>query len=151
MMENKMSLRRKAREVALQMLFQWDSIHDMPVAKPFVVDFFQKQSSPPKVKEFAMVLVEGVIKHCSQIDQIIRKNTEHWSLGRMAIIDRNILRFSVFELLYLDDIPAKVTLNEAIEVAKKFGSEESSRFVNGVLDKVLQENECLSKKNEVVS
>jgi N utilization substance protein B len=126
------------------MLFQWDSVQNSSPQSIF--EAFQVQGASENVEGFAKVLVKGVIEHRSEIDQIIHKNAEHWTLNRMPIVDRNILRSSIFELLYLDEIPAKVTLNEAIEVAKRFGSEDSGKFVNGVLDNILQKNERLFQK-----
>ena len=136
--------RRKSRELALQMLFQWDSVQNS--SPQAIFDEFQVPGVSAKVEGFAKVLVKGVIEHRSEIDQIIHKNSEHWTLDRMPIVDRNILRSSIFELLYIDEIPARVTLNEAIEVAKRFGSDDSGKFVNGVLDKILQKNERLFQK-----
>ena len=142
-----MGLRRKAREHALQLLFQQDFSQERtissetcrlphPVAQP--------------VKDFADRLVRGVTEHLSEIDSLIRKHAEHWSLERMALVDRNILRLAIFELLYIADIPAKVTINEAIEIAKRYGDESSSAFINGILDRILYEEErMMAKKVEV--
>jgi len=142
-----MGLRRKAREHALQLLFQQDSNQEkiffdgsaalhLPADKP--------------VEDFVDRLVQGVTRNLSEIDSLIRKHAEHWSLERMALVDRNVLRIAVFEFLYIDDIPAKVTLNEAIEVAKRYGDESSSSFINGILDRILGEEEkLLAKKTEV--
>lgn len=128
-----MGFRRKARELALQLLFQIDFSGDhieIPSA------FWTENKALPQVKTFTEILVQGVLKHLSEIDQVIEKYTRHWSRDRMAAIDRNILRFAIFELLYLKEIPPKVTINEAIEIAKKFGSEDSGAFVNGILDRI---------------
>ena len=138
--------RRKARELALQMLFQWDSMKHSYSEEVF--ETIQVQGVSEKVEQFAKLLVKGVMDHLSEIDQWIHQYTDHWALERMAIVDRNILRFSIFELLYLGDVPAKVTLNEAIEVAKRFGSEDSGKFVNGVLDKFLKNHEHLFQKEK---
>ena len=142
-----MGSRRKAREYALQLLFQQDSSQQ----KIFFDESVTLNLSAPKpVKDFVDRLLQGVTRHLSEIDFLIRKHAEHWSLERMALVDRNILRVAVFELLYLDDVPAKVTLNEAIEVAKRYGDESSGSFINGILDKILGEEEkLLAKKTEV--
>ena len=142
-----MGLRRQAREYALQILFQQDSRQQ----RDLLSESFQSHRPFPKsVKDFSACLVQGVTEHLSEVDDLIRKYTDHWSLERMALVDRNILRIAIFELLYLDDIPAKVTLNEAIEVAKRYGDESSSAFVNGILDRILCEEErTLAKKVEV--
>ncbi|HEY5600231.1 MAG TPA: transcription antitermination factor NusB [Candidatus Manganitrophaceae bacterium] len=131
-----MGLRRKARELTLQMLFQIDFNRDQ---REVPISFWKEHKAPPQVQAFADLLAEGVIQHLPEIDKIIEKYTERWSPERMAVIDRNILRFSIFELLYLKEIPPKVTLNEAIEIAKKYGNEDSGAFVNGILDHVLRD------------
>ncbi len=88
-------------------------------------------------------LVLGVLEHCKEIDQLIEKYSENWHLDRMNIIDRAILRMAAFELLYCGEIPPKVTLNEAIELGKRFGSEDSGSFINGILDRI--QNEVIRK------
>jgi len=87
------------------------------------------------VKEFAYKLIKGTKANLSLLDEKLRKYATNWDLKRMAIVDRNILRMAAYELLFCDDIPSKVTINEAVELAKKFGDVESSKFVNGILDK----------------
>lgn len=142
-----MGLRRKAREHALQLLFQQDSSQGKIL---FDEGDTLHPSVDKPVEDFVDRLVRGVTRHLSEIDSLIRKHAEHWSLERMALVDRNVLRIAVFELLYLDDIPAKVTLNEAIEVAKRYGDESSSSFINGILDRILGEEEkLLAKRTEV--
>jgi len=88
-------------------------------------------------------LVLGVQEHRKEIDQLIKKYSEHWRLDRMTLIDRNILRMATFELLYCEEIPPKVTLNEAIDLGKRFGSEDSGSFINGILDRI--QNEAVRK------
>jgi len=90
----------------------------------------------PAVKAFADQLLQGVATHQKEIDRIIERYTKNWSTERMAIVDRNILRFSIYEILYLDEIPSSVTLNEAIEIAKDYGNENSGAFINGILDQI---------------
>lgn len=136
-----MGFRRKARELALQLLFQIDFTGDHIEIPP---SFWVENNALPQVKTFAEILVQGVLKHLSEIDQIIEKYTQHWSRDRMAAIDRNILRFAIFELLYLKEIPPKVTINEAIEIAKRFGSEDSGAFVNGILDRIHHDEATLN-------
>ena len=154
-----MGKRRKARELALQFLYQFD-INPPNMRKPdssesllrHVPDnldalssedverelnnFWENFKTDEEVKPFFIELVRGVLTHKTEIDQIINKTSENWKLERMAVVDRNILRFSIFELLYRDDIPPNVTMNEAIEIAKRYGSDESHAFINGILDKV---------------
>ncbi|HIE64266.1 MAG: transcription antitermination factor NusB [Nitrospira sp.] len=131
-----MGFRRKSRELALQVLFQDDFCpgQDGPTAR---VSILKKAVS--QVRSFAELLVEGVFLHRDEIDLIIGRYTENWSPERMALIDRCVLRFSTFELLYLEEIPPKVTINEAIEIAKKYGNEDSGAFVNGILDHIHQD------------
>ena len=141
-----MGLRRKSREYALQLLFQQDSSQEKVLLTETFL--FHHPVAPP-IKDFADCLLQGVTRHLPEIDALIRKYAEHWSLERMALVDRNILRIAVFELLYLDDIPARVTLNEAIEIAKRYGDESSGAFINGILDRILCEEErMLAKRGE---
>ncbi len=129
-----MSIRRRAREIALQVLYQLDIGQGDPGE---VLDLYWENFRPsPKAREFCQKLVEGVREKQNQIDPFIEENSENWSLKRMAAVDRNILRLATFELLYCPDIPFKATLNEAIELAKKFGSDDSGAFINGILDKI---------------
>ena len=129
-----MSIRRRAREIALQVLYQLDI---SPGDAGEVLDLYWKNFKPAhKVREFCQRLIEGVRRSQEQIDPLIEKNSENWTLKRMAMVDRNILRLATFELLHCPDIPFKVTLNEAIELAKKYGTDDSAAFVNGILDKI---------------
>lgn len=129
-----MGLRRLAREYALQILYAID------VCKLEVEEaqqsFWEGHKSGKKVLEFATALVEGTLKNLPQIDSLIVKHARNWDIHRMASIDRNILRQASFEILYLPDIPINVIINEAIELAKKYSTEESGKFVNGILDKI---------------
>jgi len=90
-------------------------------------------------RAFADRLVRGVKQNQVKVDELITRYTEHWDLERMAVVDRNILRLAVWELLAGEETPAKVAINEAIEIAKKFGTQESSRFINGILDRIYKE------------
>jgi transcription antitermination protein NusB len=129
-----MTVRRKAREVALQALYQLDiGQGNLEEVLALYGDHFR---SSEKVQEFGQRLIHGVKNYQEEIDRVLEENSEHWTLKRMAAIDRNILRMAAFELLYCPDIPFKVTLNEAIELAKKFSTEESSAFINGILDQI---------------
>ncbi len=132
-----MGHRRKARELAVQILYQME----MKGAEPKVVFelFWEAESVPPDIRQFTTDLVEGTYRNRKEIDELIEKHSLHWKLNRMAVVDRNILRLGVYELLYLHDVPTSVILNEAIEIAKKFGTEESGAFINGILDNVAKE------------
>jgi transcription antitermination protein NusB len=127
--------RRKAREDALQILYQLDVNHGLTPsgALSHFENFFSRDRA---LDEFTLRLVRGVKEHFTEIDGMVEKVSEHWRTGRMAVVDRNILRLGVFELFYCDDIPATVSINEMIEVAKEFGSENSASFINGILDKI---------------
>lgn len=143
-----MGNRRKARENSLQLLYEIDlSEKDFErVLNDFCEGTFHSegdslstQSPQDEVREFTRQIVEGVCHNVGEIDQIIEGHSTHWKINRMASVDRNILRMAVFELLYCPDIPPSVTINEAIEIAKRFGTEESGSFVNGVLDHIAKD------------
>lgn len=132
-----MGSRRQAREFALQILYQLD-IAKSPL--PEVMEFFwQNNPSLNETRDFANKLVTGTTENLAKIDELIAKYTENWDIQRMASIDRNILRSSTCELLFFLDIPVNVIINEAVELAKKFSTAESGKFVNGVLDKIKRE------------
>ena len=138
-----MSTRRKARRLALQILFQWDvqgSTHH------WLDEFWGRQDVSGDVQQFADQLVAGVIEQQKDIDQLIGSHATNWTLKRMPIVDRNILRMSLYELIWLPEVPAKVTMNEAIELAKTFADDQTRRFVNGILDHVLKEEVRLEAK-----
>jgi N utilization substance protein B len=132
-----LSTRRKSRELALQALYQWNITRQ----NPFLILDQQKVNFSPadEEDEFAQQIIVGVLEHYNHIDELIEKFLEHWRLDRISIIDRNILRMAIFELLFREDIPPRVTLNEAIDLGKRFGSEDSSAFINGILDRIQKE------------
>ena len=132
-----MRKRSKARELALKFLYQIDIIKEDP--EGILALFWQEHRVAKSVKEFTNQVVKGTLEHLSQIDRVISRYAQNWQLKRMAVIDRNILRLASFELLFLEDIPPKVSINEAVELAKKYGDLESSKFVNGILDKIHKE------------
>lgn len=127
--------RRKAREHALQILFQLDIRKEKPSAS-VLKHFWNEYDVDDEVREFAEEIVKGAYKHLPKINALIHQCAKNWSLERMAVVDRNVLRMAIYEILYRIDIPTSVTINEAIEIAKKFGTDESGAFVNGILDKV---------------
>ncbi len=129
-----MGARRKGREAALQVLYAMDT--SGAGAEDALRAFWAHLAPSPEAEEFARVLVRGAAEHGPRIDETIRAVSHHWRLERMTRVDRNILRLATFELLALDDVPRRVTLNEAVELAKRFGSEGSAGFVNGVLDRI---------------
>jgi N utilization substance protein B len=127
--------RRKAREYALQMLFQTD-FTGKKSDEEALREFWSERKESTDVKKFTEDLVRGTLDKIEEIDAAIEKVTENWLLKRMAAVDRNILRFAAYEILYRKDIPAAVTINEALEIAKKYSSSESASFLNGVLDRL---------------
>ena len=130
-----MRKRTQAREFAIQVLYQHE-MNPEPLEESLASFWEENASLPEEVRSFADSLVRGTLEHLPEIDEVIARYTENWQLNRMAAIDRNILRFGVYELLYVEDIPPKVSINEAVNIAKKFSQEESGKFVNGVLDKI---------------
>ena len=133
-----MGRRRKAREVALQFLYQLDQHGDTdPTAHE--AEFWARHSVDEETHAFVSELVRGVTGRHAEVDKLIAQYTEHWDIDRMAVVDRNILRLAVWELLDHPSVPPKVAINEAIEIAKKFGTQDSGRFINGILDRVHKE------------
>lgn len=131
-----MGARRKARELALQMLFQHDMAGNAPA---MIIETFEDlQKSKPNVREFAERVFRGTVDHLAEIDEMIQAQAENWRLSRMAVVDRNIIRMSVYEFLHENDTPKLVIIDEAVEIAKKFGTQKSSQFINGILDGILK-------------
>jgi len=129
-----MGKRRRAREAALSILYQLE-FHPGKLEE-LLRSFWAEGPPTSEVQTFSEELVRGVLEHGEKIDALITKYAEHWSLPRIALVDRNILRLATYELLFRKEIPEKVILNEAIEIAKLYGSEDSGRFVNGILDRI---------------
>lgn len=129
-----MGTRRKARECALQLLYQYE-LTQGSVAH-ISETFWEEQQTDQETRDFAEELVAGVRAQLEKVDAIISEYSAHWKVHRMAAVDKNVLRLGVYELMFRQDIPTRVTLNEAVEIAKRFGTEESGAFVNGILDQV---------------
>jgi N utilization substance protein B len=129
-----MGIRRKARELAMQALFFMDMRKDFSAEafERFYTNFAPKSD----VRPFFLRLVHGVLRSQAQLDPLIERFSENWSLGRMSGVDRNIMRIAVYEMLCCGDIPAKVSINEAVDIGKKFGTEESGAFINGIVDSI---------------
>lgn len=135
-----MGSRRKSRELALQALYQIDLAGDQ--TEKALYDLKHRNPDDPEMVEFSGVLVNAVTSNLDSIDQVIMKAAQNWTINRMALIDRNIIRLGVAQLQYLQEqVPPKVAIDESIELAKKFGDEESGRFINGVLDKIFKDME----------
>jgi transcription antitermination protein NusB len=138
-----MGSRHQSRERALQILFQYD-IHGKPGL--WLEEFWKPLKDSEESRAFAERLVAGVREHQKELDALIGRYATNWKVSRMQVVDRNILRIGAYELLWLDEVPAKVTMNEAIELAKDFGDDEAAKFVNGILDKMLATEAKLETK-----
>jgi N utilization substance protein B len=133
-----MGLRRDAREAAIQFLYQFDA--HKPADVEGALDAFWKQTEEPKnVRDFANDLLRGALEKLPEVDAKIRTLADNWDFERLAVVDRNILRLAVYEMLFRPEIPPVVSINEAIEIAKKFSTADSGKFVNGLLDRVKNE------------
>jgi transcription antitermination protein NusB len=126
--------RRKSRELALQMLFQWEQGQHPPAH--VLASFLKARKLDADVEEFARELFEGTIAEVASLDQLVREHAEHWRLERMAAVDRNILRLALFELLHRPATPPAAVINEALEIARRYSDRDSVEFVNGVLDAI---------------
>lgn len=129
-----MGSRRKSRELAMQALYYMDMRQDD--SDEMLYRFCDNFTPPKKATPFFFRLVKGVIQAKSEIDVVIERFSDNWKLTRMSCVDRNIIRIAAYELLCCHDIPPKVAINEAIDVGKKFGTEESGAFINGILDSI---------------
>jgi N utilization substance protein B len=131
-----MKRRSRAREVALQVLFQHD--HNPNMDREAVKQFVAGRLKDAELMAFCESLAEGVVKHLPDIDERIAQAAENWRVSRMATVDRNVLRMGAYELFYNPETPARVAFDEAIELARRYGSADSPGFVNGVLDRLYQ-------------
>ena len=133
-----MRKRTRAREFALQILYQVDIRHAEPaeVLQDYWEEKTKKEEIEPEIREYTETLVRGVLEKLGFLDKTIERCAENWEIKRMAYVDRNILRLAAYEMLHLDEIPVKVAINEAVELAKRYGEADSSKFVNGILDRI---------------
>ena len=129
--------RRLAREIAFKILFQHDVGKN--ATEPVFSELIVENGLPQEYVPFAKELTEGTLANMQGIDELLVKYLLNWEFDRLAAVDRNVLRLAVYELLYRDDIPTAVTINEALELSKAYNSEESAKFLNGVLDKLARE------------
>lgn len=142
-------MRRKARECALQILYALD-LNPAETEDSLKV-FWDLNPAKPEVVEFTTFLVNGTVRKKGEIDGLISRHSNHWKIDRMAVTDRNILRLGTFELLAENSVPSRVVMNEAIEIAKKFGTTDSATFINGVLDSIHQEILISHRSSQPVS
>jgi N utilization substance protein B len=129
--------RRRAREVALQILFQAD-VGNLPIDEAVEVTLADLPDLDETTRQYAAALAKGVWAHRKELDAHLRSAAPHWSVERMASVDRNLLRIALYEILFVDDVPHPVAISEAVELAKEYGGAESRRFVNGVLGAVVR-------------
>lgn len=139
-----MGKRRKARESTLQILFQLE-FNDVDADKAFRL-YWKDKKATKDVKDYCRWLIKGITSHKESIDRSIQSVSKRWRLSRMPVVDRNILRMAVFELQYEEDVAPAIVINEAIEISKKFSSEQAAKFINGVLD-TLRKNANEEKKS----
>jgi transcription antitermination protein NusB len=149
-----MKVRRKARALALQVLFEVDSVeHSVDVALPRRIEAAREEDEtadreplPPEGETFVKTLVRGVLGHLEELDQLIAKFAPEYPVDQLAIVDRNVLRLAFYELKNMGDVPVKVAINEAVELAKLYGSDSAPRFINGVLGAYLAGHPALAKR-----
>ena len=132
-----MRVRRRARIAAFQALFEADSVGHSPIAS--LIHRTTDDGFPVPAAEYARLLLDGALEHKGELDALIERFAPEWPLDQMALVDRNILRIAAYEILYQEGTPTKVAINEAIDIAKTFGSESSGRFINGVLGSLVAE------------
>ena len=145
-----MRKRTRSREFALQVLYQadlsqntaasaledfWEDRSDLELSEK-EKEVIEEDKKDSEIRQYTEKLVRGTLEKIQPIDLLIEKYAEHWAIKRMAFVDRNILRLSAYEIMYLEDIPIKVAINEAVELAKRYGEADSSKFVNGILDRI---------------
>jgi N utilization substance protein B len=134
-----MTNRRQARECALEVLYRLDLVGDEP--EHTIAEILLRKNPSEEAETYLRRLVDATMGHQPEIDAVLRKHLTRWRLERLTVLDRAILRLAAAEILYFDDVPPKVSINEAVEVAKKYGDDEAGKFVNGVLDGIFQESE----------
>jgi N utilization substance protein B len=144
-----MASRHLSRSIAMQSLYEWD-FYSQKANLIEIIERNLKEFGPGLDGAFVFELVLGVVKHLKEIDEIIRKTSPQWPIEQMSIVDRNVLRIGIYELIFGDKkaVPPKVAINEAIELAKRFGGENSGKFVNGVLGTVYKISQEIEKKQE---
>jgi transcription antitermination factor NusB len=133
-----MRKRTKAREVALQMLYEIDAQGEEAV-EGLESHLGRSEVKDAEIRQFAEELIRGTREATAELDKVIAGAAQNWAIHRMAVVDRNILRMAVYEMIYVEEIPAKVSINEAIELGKRFSTEQSGSFINGILDRIRRE------------
>ena len=126
--------RRQVREKVIDILYRYEITQDK---ESLVLDESLKQTKHLDIK-YCKILIDGIKEHLAELDDIIKSSSENWNINRIFAVDKNILRLAIFEMKYMEDVPCKVAINEALELAKKYGTTDSYRFVNGILDHVMK-------------
>lgn len=134
-----MTNRRLARECALEVLYRLDLVGDEP--EHTIAEILLRKNPSEEAETYLRRLVDSVLGNQQEIDAALRRHLSRWRLERLTVLDRAILRLAAAEILFFDDVPPKVSINEAVEVAKKYGDDDAGKFVNGVLDSIFQETE----------
>lgn len=133
-----MGSRREAREETLKVLYQIDIRKENP--EQIMKEFWKENPPEKKVKQYSRLLIRQTLEHLDQIDSIIKETSSHWKIDRIGLVELNILRFAICEILYKKDIPSKVAIDEAVAIAKDFGTDDSGSFINGILDRVMKDS-----------
>lgn len=141
-----MKRRTRSRELALQFLYQLDLLGDS--MRKEADAFVHAEEGDHEAARFALALIDGVHSRKAEIDGVIQSVAQNWNISRMAVVDRNVLRLATWELLYCDEVPPKVAVNEAIELGKRFSTQNSGAFVNGILDKIMNSRRGLSARGD---
>ncbi len=140
-----MGKRRKSRELTLQLLYQYEIRKEPP--EKLLKQFWEEKSKLNKdIRAFSEEIFMGTLEHVEKIDQVISELSLHWKLSRLSLVDKNILRFAIYEICFRDDIPPKVTVDEAIEVSRKYSGDDAGSFINGILDNLLKDKELYLEK-----
>ncbi len=132
-----MTQRRLARESALEVFYRLDLVADEP--DDTIEEILNRKNPSDEAESYLRLLVQTLLNNQDEVDKMLRKHIRHWRLERLRVLDRATLRMACTEMLYFDDVPPKVSINEAVDIARKFGDDDSGRFVNGVLDGVLKD------------
>jgi N utilization substance protein B len=140
-----MGKRRKSRELTLQLLYQYEIRKEPP--EKLLKQFWEEKSKIHKdIRAFAEEIFRGTLEQAGNIDKVISELSRHWKLSRLSIVDKNILRFAIYEICFRDDIPPKVTVDEAIEISRRFSGDDAGSFINGILDNFLKDREKYLEK-----
>ncbi len=133
-----MNPRRRAREAVLKVLYQCEALGDGSGSG--AAQFWEHFPEPQEIRLYANQLIQGVLLNRPLVDQWIERSTDNWSLDRLSMVDRNILRMAIYEMLFVEEVPVKVSINEAMEIAKLYSGEQSCGFINGILDRVMKDS-----------